>query len=156
MKYFSIVLIAVYAIFNFSCSDLLGIKEVAITIDSESDLTLYTHSKIKFAIYGYDTSIADQAASLLNESVMDLDEIPHKFIILCDESWNSKITPVALKKYNYYIAIKTDINNDSIVNAYDYGQDYIKTPPYFTSSLANLTQTIFIKQNSTNASNQTF
>jgi hypothetical protein len=121
---------------------------IFISVDSISEISLSSDSKITFNIFGYDSNIADASATLLQTYVFSISTIPCIFELDYSVSWNENIEPTtgAGSDFKYYLTIGTnDRDNDELVTDYEHTND--GNGPLFVNHLSELSQSIYIKNN---------
>lgn len=148
MKWFVMLIVALL----MSC-DSVGTqkgteKEIEITIQSVESLNLDHDSKIKFSLYGYDTELADQAATLLQEYTFTLEKVPKQLVIDFDPALNSKIKPTPRGAIGYYFTVYVDIDNNGVIDSSDAIKDYDRSPETFHgANIESLSTDIYIMKN---------
>ncbi len=144
MKYYLFILVPVLL---WSC-DLFNLsrQEIIVNVKSVESINVNQNTKVKFALFGYDTKIADQPASLLQEYVFDLEKIPKKINFYFDRALNSKISPAISDDFGYYMIIYVDIDNNGIIDNNDAVEDFENTQESFSGQgIEGLPKDIYIK-----------
>ncbi len=106
------------------------------TINQEQNIT-FTDAKIKIIIYGSHNTVQDNSATVVSETIMNIEKLPSTILLSWpDNAYKLIDNPPVKSKENalYYFSISIDENNDGLLCSNDYRQDYSKTPFYTINS----------------------
>jgi hypothetical protein len=92
---------------------------------------IFNNAKIKIILLGTDKTIQDNTATVISETIINIEKLPSSLILTWPDSAYKLINNPAVKsKENavYYFSINIDENNDGLLCNNDYQQDYTKIP----------------------------
>ncbi len=118
---------------------------IQVHLVSTVPIALVEPARLKVQLWGYDTTIADQDASLLQEYTDTLPSIPRTYSLRYHESLAGKIAPQASGPFSYYLTFYADGNGDGVVGPGDLRQDYSAAPPRFQPTMGGLSGDYFIQ-----------